>query len=311
MAATILETHSAKRAELRRDELACAASLAPEELATELRAVAEGKSGRYAAADVAEAAVRAGEATTAYGVAGPGTLDAVRGRWQVTWSGTFTPLQTKGLPAQNLWVNIEKSSVAGEGNVMTVHSGVQLLFGAYLWTSCAGELVEADEPLTPGGPRPVVLRFNRYWVDVGGTPRPDPGRIDGGLLDGGRLAAFAAALLTPVLLEVGLVKWLLERLGIQRVFEVEVPSAKVEGEKVKLEASLELYLTFLAMVAFPETLSTCPVPYLDAEAGVAVYEIPMLGFASALPRWLHPGGNSAAMIARRMREDEEPTPMRA
>jgi len=78
-----------------------------------------------------------------------------------------------------------------------------------------------------------------------------------------------------------------------------VPSPAGEGKTIKLEASLELYLTLLAMVAFPETLSTCPVPYLDAEAGVCVYEIPLLGPVGDLPRWLHPGGNAAALVARR------------
>uniref|UniRef100_A0A7S1WLP7 Uncharacterized protein n=1 Tax=Alexandrium catenella TaxID=2925 RepID=A0A7S1WLP7_ALECA len=211
-----------------------------------------------------------------------------------------------GFPRQCMWVQV--SGGDDEPGVLTAHAGVPLLFGTYLWTSCAGDIEEA-EPAEPGAPRPLVLGFNRYWFDVGAQPRGDIGRVDGGLIKG-RLSAFGAALVTPVLLEFGALKWLLERLGLKRVFEVDVPSPGKEGETVKLEASLELYLTLLAMVAFPPTLSTCPVPHLDAEAGVCVYEIPVLGPVADLPRWLHPGGNAAALVARRLGDEEEPAQMR-
>ena len=58
----------------------------------------------------------------------------------------------------------------------------------------------------------------------------------------------------------------------------------------------------LARVAFPDSLSTCPVPFLDVEEGLCVYEIPMLGPLGDLP--LHPGGNSATLVARKLSEDE-------
>jgi len=164
------------------------------------------------------------------------------------------------------------------------------------------------EPVEAGGPWTLLLRFNRYWLDFGAQPRGDIGRVDGGLISS-RLSAFGAALVTPVLLEFGALKWFLERLGLKRVFEVEVPGE--DGNIVKLEASLELYLTLLAMVAFPETLSTCPVPYFDGEAGVCAYEIPLLGPVGDLPRWLHPGGNAAALIARRLATNEEPSQLRS
>ena len=35
----------------------------------------------------------------------------------------------------------------------------------------------------------------------------------------------------------------------------------------------ELYLTLLARVAFPDSLSTCPVPFLDVKEGLCVYEV--------------------------------------
>ena len=66
--------------------------------------------------------------------------------------------------------------------------------------------------------------------------------------------------------------------------------------------SEELYLTLLARVAFPDSLSTCPVPFLDLEEGLCVYEIPMLGPLGDLP--LHPGGNSATLVARKLSEEE-------
>ena len=37
-------------------------------------------------------------------------------------------------------------------------------------------------------------------------------------------------------------------------------------------SSQELYLTLLARVAFPDSLSQCPIPFLDTEAGLCVYE---------------------------------------
>lgn len=239
-------------------------------------------------------------------------IEDIQGRWEVVWSGALTPLQRWGLPRQCLWVE-----VAGKGKdrpaVLTLHSGLPLLlFGSYFWISVAGELLEGD-PLPAAGndARPVVIRLNRYWTDIGREPRADIGRVDGGFINN-RVSAFGAALVTPVLLEFGALKWVLERFGLSRVFEVEVPApGGAEDEKVKLEASLELYFTLLAMVAFPETLSTCPVPYLDTAAGVCIYEIPMLGPIADLPDWLHPGGNAAALLARRLGRDEEPSLMRA
>ncbi|CAE7272350.1 cyb5r2 [Symbiodinium sp. CCMP2456] len=249
----------------------------------------------------------------------------------------------------------------GEGEeepVVAAHSGLPLaLFGAYLWTSCAGDLVSAEP--TAEGSSQVLIQFTRYWIDIGPKPRPDIGRIDGGFITS-RLAAFGAALVTPVLLEFGALKWVLERFGLERVFEVEVPSPEGGDQKVKLQASLELYLTLLARVAFPDSLSKCPIPFLDTEAGLCVYEaeprgaqlhpgislvgeatkfqaqlstawtssvaisdkyrqqnlmkapwqIPMLGPIGDLPDWLHPGGNSAALVARRLKPGEEPALMR-
>mmetsp|Transcript_69738 Transcript_69738/g.130208 ORF Transcript_69738/g.130208 Transcript_69738/m.130208 type:complete len:420 (-) Transcript_69738:12-1271(-) len=232
-------------------------------------------------------------------------LDGIKGRWEVVWGGGFSPLHRLGFARQCLWMEV-KGGEEGEPAVLTVHGGLPLvLFGAYTWTSVAGEIVEG-KPLQNGAPAPLVLKFNRYWLDIGRNPRPDIGRIDGGLIND-RISAFGAALVTPILLELGAVKWFLDRLGLNKVFEVEVP--KDDGSKVKLEASLELYLTLLAMVAFPESLSTCPVAFLDAEAGLCVYEIPMLGPLADLPDWAHPGGNAAALVARKLRDDEEPALM--
>ncbi|CAE8604055.1 unnamed protein product, partial [Polarella glacialis] len=109
-------------------------------------------------------------------------------------------------------------NVIGTNRKVTAHSGVPLLFGSYLWTSVAGELDEA--PTAQAGKRNTLLRFNRYWVDVGPMPRSDIGRVDGGVIRN-RIMAFGAALVTPVLLEFGALKWFLERLGLQKVFEVE------------------------------------------------------------------------------------------
>jgi len=39
----------------------------------------------------------------------------------------------------------------------------------------------------------------------------------------------------------------------------------------------ELYLTLLARVAFPDSLSTCPIPFLDVKEGLCVYEVLMSG----------------------------------
>jgi len=102
------------------------------------------------------------------------------------------------------------------------------------------------------------------------------------------------------------VRWFLGLFGFDKAFEVDVPSPEGDGKTFKLQASLELYLTLLAMVAFPESLSTCPVPFLDSQAGLCVFEIPLLGPAGDLPRWLHPGGNAAALIARKVPDDCAP-----
>ena len=40
-----------------------------------------------------------------------------------------------------------------------------------------------------------------------------------------------------------------------------------------LPSTQELYLTLLARVAFPDSLSTCPVPFLDVKEGLCVYEV--------------------------------------
>ncbi|CAE7939937.1 cyb5r2 [Symbiodinium sp. KB8] len=234
-------------------------------------------------------------------------LESIAGRWEAVWSGAFTPLQKWGIPPQCLWLEV----LPGKGEeppVVAAHSGLPLaLFGAYLWTSCAGDLVPAEP--TAEGSTQVLIQFTRYWIDIGPKPRPDVGRIDGGFITS-RLAAFGAALVTPVLLEFGALKWVLERFGLERVFEVEVPSPDGGDQKVKLQASLELYLTLLARVAFPDSLSKCPIPFLDTEAGLCVYEIPMLGPIGDLPDWLHPGGNSATLVARRLKPGEEPALMR-
>ncbi|CAK8991192.1 unnamed protein product [Durusdinium trenchii] len=223
-------------------------------------------------------------------------IDDLCGRWEAVWSGAFTPLQKFGIPRQSLWVEVTPGK-DGDPPIVTAHSGLPLvLFGAYLWTSCAGDLLPAE---SASGSQ-VLIQFTRYWIDIGREPRPDIGRVDGGFINS-RLSAFGAALVTPVLLEFGALKWLLERFGFQRVFEVEVPSPEKE-KTVKLQASLELYLTLLARVAFPDSLSTCPVPFLDVKEGLCVYEIPMLGPLGDLP--LHPGGNSATLVARKLAEDE-------
>ncbi|CAJ1355433.1 unnamed protein product [Effrenium voratum] len=221
-------------------------------------------------------------------------IDALCGRWEAVWSGAFTPLSKVGLPKQCLWVEV--SAEGASPPVVTAHSGVPLLFGAYLWTSCAGDLLPAENS---GNISQVLIQFSRYWVDIGGRPRGDVGRIDGGYVQN-RLEAFGAALVTPVLLEFGALKWLLERFGFQKVFEVEVP--KDDGKTVKLQASLELYLTLLARVAFPDSLSTCPVPFLDTDRGLCVYEIPMLGPLADLP---FVGGNAAALVARKLPEAQD------
>jgi len=222
-------------------------------------------------------------------------LDQLVGWWEVAWSGAYTPLKRFGL-SQCICVEVSKDA---EGTPMlSAFSGLPLPFGFFLWTSCAGELVEVN-PFSRNGPPTVCVRFNRYWIDLGREPRPDIGRIDGGLITD-RVRAFGAALVTPVLLEFGALRWLLGLFGLERVFEVEVPSPESDGRSYKLQASLELYLTLLAMVAFPETLSTCPVPFLDVDAGVCVFEIPLLGPVGDLPRWLHPGGNAAALVARKL-----------
>lgn len=222
-------------------------------------------------------------------------LDQLVGGWEVAWSGAYTPLKRFGL-SQCIYVEVSKD-VEGKPT-LSAFSGLPLPFGFFLWTSCAGELVEVD-PFSCNGPPTVCIRFNRYWIDLGRQPRSDIGRIDGGLITD-RVRAFGAALVTPVLLEFGALRWFLGLFGLERAFEVEVPSPESEGRSYKLQASLELYLTLLAMVAFPETLSTCPVTFLDADAGVCVFEIPLLGPVGDLPRWLHPGGNAAAMVARKL-----------
>lgn len=224
-------------------------------------------------------------------------IDDLCGRWEAVWSGAFTPLNRLGVPRQSLWVEVTAGK-DGEPPVATAHSGLPLvLFGAYLWTSCAGDLLDVES----SGGNQVLIKFTRYWIDIGPEPRSDIGRVDGGFINS-RLAAFGAALVTPVLLEFGALKWLLERFGFERVFEVEVPSPEAPEKKVKLQASLELYLTLLARVAFPDSLSTCPIPFLDVKEGLCVYEIPMLGPLGDLP--LHPGGNSATLVARKLSDDE-------
>jgi len=269
-----------------------------------------GELGSPTFADVAEAALRIAEGPAHRGAPSPAAaVEAAHGRWEVVWSGAFSPLARVGLPRQCMWVQVSGGD-AGKPATLACHAGVPLGFGAFLWTSCAGEIGEAEpEGGQAHGSRPLLLRFNRYWLDVGDRPRGDIGRVDGGLVES-RLSAFGAALATPVLLEFGALKWFLERLGLERVFEVEVPSPEEGGASVRLEASLELYLTLLAMVAFPPTLSTCPVPYLDARAGVCVYEIPVLGPVAELPRWLHPGGNAAVLVARRLGDGQEPAQLR-
>jgi len=309
-AANVLKEHSERRKRHRNEAAGLPATLQEavaggKSLTPALLDAISGAEGGPSLAEVVEAVLRVAEGGAAPQPAK--MIDAICGRWEVVWSGALSPLAQWGLPRQCLWVQV--AGGAHEPAVVTAHSGLPLLFGAYLWTSVAGELEEA-EPLEAGGPTPTLLRFNRYWIDVGTNPRPDIGRVDGGLISS-RLSAFGAALVTPVLFEFGALKWILERFGLQRVFEVDVPSPEGEGRTVKLEASLELYLTLLAMVAFPESLSTCPVAYLDAKAGVCVYEIPMLGPVSSLPRWLHPGGNAAALVARRLAEGETPRQMRS
>lgn len=228
-------------------------------------------------------------------------FEQLAGRWEVAWSGAYTPLKRFGL-SQCIYVEVSKDD---EGTpTLAAFSGLPLPFGFFLWTSCAGELVEVD-PFVRNGPPTVCVRFNRYWVDLGREPRSDIGRIDGGLITD-RVRAFGAALVTPVLLEFGALRWFLGLFGLERVFEVEVPSPESDGRSYKLQASLELYLTLLAMVAFPETLSTCPVPLLDVDAGICVFEIPLLGPVGDLPRWLHPGGNAAALVARKLPDGQAP-----
>jgi len=311
-AANIMKEHSERRRRLQdetgklpaalEDVVAGEASLTPSLLDT-----ISGKPSAPSYAEIAEAALRRVEGSQGVEAQRPtAMIDALCGRWEVMWSGAFSPLARIGFPRQCMWVQVSGGS--GKPGVLTCHAGVPLLFGAYLWTSCAGEIEEAERT-EPNSPWPLLLRFNRYWFDVGSQPRGDIGRVEGGLIET-RLAAFGAALVTPVLLEFGALKWFLERLGLKRVFEVEVPSPGQEGKTTKLEASLELYLTLLAMVAFPPTLSTCPVPYLDVEAGVCVYEIPVLGPVGDLPSWLHPGGNAAALVARRLSTDQEPAQLR-
>lgn len=309
---TALVAHGERRTQLRAESIALPpgleAAVAAGGLSQALRAAIAGEANAASLPDVVEASLRAAEGScegTTFRLLD--VMDGICGRWEIVWSGALSPLQRWGLPRQCLWIE-----VAGGGEsplVLTVHSGLPLLFGVYLWTSVAGELAEAvtrEEDVA----RPLVIRFNRYWVDWGRVPRDDIGRVDGGLVNS-RIAAFGAALLTPILLEFGAAKWALERVGLNKVFSVEVPGPGGGDEKVTLEASLELYLTLLAMVAFPETLSTCPVPYLDVEAGLCVYEIPMLGPFGDLPRWLHPGGNAAALVARRLKDNEPASQMLA
>eukprot|EP00438_Fugacium_kawagutii_P021232 Skav201648 [mRNA] locus=scaffold3160:68164:75089:+ [translate_table: standard] len=150
-------------------------------------------------------------------------IDDLCGRWEAVWSGAFTPLNRLGLPRQSLWVEVTAGQ-DGQPPVATAHSGLPLvLFGAYLWTSCAGDLLEVES----SGSSQVLIQFTRYWIDIGPEPRADLGphsvsarggddandigRVDGGFINS-RLSAFGAALVTPVLLEFGALKWLLERL---------------------------------------------------------------------------------------------------
>lgn len=312
-AAKALEAHVARRARAREEAEEAGPRKPIADLTAALLGAIRGEPGSLPIPEVVEAVLHAAESGTATGSSAaccnPKPLQEVSGilgRWEVVWSGALTPLQRVGYPRGNIWVEVKQTE--SEPPVLTVHSGLPIvLFGLYLWTSGAGELVEG-EPLEEGGPKPILVRFSRYWIDVAVEPRGDIGRVDGGFINN-RISAFGAALLTPVLLEFGALKWFLERLGFQRVFEVQVPSPEGDGKTFSLEASLELYLTLLVLVAFPETLSTCPVPYLDAEAGICVFEIPMLGPAGDLPRWAHPGGNSAALIARRLEASESPSLM--
>lgn len=314
-AADINSIHKQRRKQVREEAEALPATLdavakGDGHLSELMQATIQGVSDAPSFVELAEAALQREESAVA-GSPAPRLseqLAALRGKWEILWVGAFSPLQRFGFPKQCIWMEV-KDGEEGKEPVITCHAGVPLLFGFYLWTSNAGQVVEGEPP-EPGRPGPALISFNRYWIDLAREPRDDIGRIDGGFVTN-RLSAFAAALVTPVLLEFGALRWVLERFGIQKVFEVEVPSNEGEGKTVKLQASLELYLTLLAMVAFPDSLSTCPVPYVDADAGLCVFEIPMLGVVGDLPRWLHPGGNAAAMVARRLSSGEEPGMMRS
>lgn len=232
------------------------------------------------------------------------TPGGLSGRWQVTFCEGLAPLQRLPLvPKQCIWMNVGDGS-DGKAPVLSVHSGLQLPFGWYIWTSAAGDVeemkVESSTSSTDG--KPAVIRLNRFWIDVGPSPRPDIGDICGGLI-ASPAAAYAALWLTPLLLELGLIKWLSERFGFEKVFEVEVPNS---GGK-KLVGSLELYLTCWCLVFFPHSLSTCPVHLLDTSAGLCVYDIPILSAVGELP--IHPGGNAGTFVARRLRANESPETM--
>eukprot|EP00439_Symbiodinium_sp_Y106_P072233 s1314_g13.t1 len=77
-------------------------------------------------------------------------IESIAGRWEAVWSGAFTPLQKWGIPPQCLWLEAglrvltRYCGQAEELNTSSCAGGLPLaLFGAYLWTSCAGDLVPA------------------------------------------------------------------------------------------------------------------------------------------------------------------------